>query len=74
MTDIKYNALLKATLLSSAGVGCTGTFTTIDTEVQHTVDVERFAGLNIRGFSSMKFFTEILSWCIGHQCSLLTYS
>ena len=33
--------------------------------------MERFAGLNIRGFSPMKFFAEILTRCIGHQCSLL---
>ena len=30
----------------------------------HTVDVERFDGLNIRDFSPMKFFMEILLWCI----------
>ena len=28
------------------------------------VDVEIFAGLNIRGFSPMKFFAEIFSRCI----------
>ena len=39
-----------------------------------TVDVKRFAGLNICGFSPIKVFTEILSWYIGHQCSLFTYS
>ena len=39
-----------------------------------TVDVESFAGLNIRGSSPMKFFAEILLQYIGHQCSLLTYS
>ena len=39
----------------------------------NTVDVERFTGLNIRGFSPMIFFAEILSRCIGYQCSLLTY-
>ena len=32
----------------------------------YTIDVERFAGLNICSVSPMKFFTEILSWCIGH--------
>ena len=37
-----------------------------------TVYVERVAGLNIHGFSPMKFFAEILLQCIGHQCSLLT--
>ena len=40
---------------------------------QTTVDVEGFAGLNIRGFSPIKFFVEVPSWCIGHQYSLLTY-
>ena len=40
---------------------------------RHTVDVERFTGLNIHSFSPMKFFAEILSWCIGQQCLLLTY-
>ena len=33
--------------------------------------MERFDGLNIRGFSPMKFFVEILLRYIGHQCSLL---
>ena len=37
-----------------------------------TIDVETFAGLNISGFSPMKFFAEILSWCTDHQYSLLT--
>ena len=37
----------------------------------YTIDMERFAGLNIRDFSPMKFFADILSWCIGHQCLLL---
>ena len=32
----------------------------------YTVDVERFARLNIRGFSPMKFFAEILSRCSVH--------
>ena len=36
-----------------------------------TIDMERFAGLNIRGFSFMKFFVKILSRCIGHQCYYL---
>ena len=40
--------------------------------MDYTTNRERFAGLNICGFSPMKFFAEILSWCIGHQCSLLT--
>ena len=38
-----------------------------------TVNGEKVAGLNIHVFSPMKFFAEILSRCIGHQCSLLTY-
>ena len=38
----------------------------------NTVNRERFAGLNIRGFSPMKFFTEIILQCIGHQCLLFT--
>ena len=36
--------------------------------------MERFAGLNIRSISPMKIIVEILSWCIGHQCLLLTNS
>ena len=40
----------------------------------YTVDVEKLAGLNIHGFSPMKFFTETLSWYIGLQCLLLAYS
>ena len=31
------------------------------TDSKTTVDVERFAGLNIRGFSPLKFFAEIPS-------------
>ena len=33
---------------------------------QTTVDMETFTGLNIRGFSPIKFFAEVPSWCIGH--------
>ena len=29
-----------------------------------TVNGERFAGLNFRGFHPMKFFTGKLSWCL----------
>ena len=36
-----------------------------------TIDLERFAELNIYGFSPTKFFVEIVSQCIGHQCSIL---
>ena len=42
--------------------------------ITNTINGERFAGLNIRGFSCMKFFTEIVSQCICHQCLLFTYS
>ena len=41
-------------------------------QVQHIVDGERFSGLNIRGFSAIKVFTEILSRCLGHKCSLFS--
>ena len=34
-----------------------------------TVDGERCAGLNIRGFSAIKVCMEILSRCLGHKCS-----
>ena len=30
-------------------------------KLQYTVKVERFAGLNIRGFNAIMFFTEIIS-------------
>ena len=42
--------------------------------MNNTVDMERFAGLNIHSVSPMKFFAEILSQCIGHQRLLLTYN
>ena len=35
----------------------------------YTVGMERFAGLNIRGFNPIDLFTEILSRCLGHKCS-----
>ena len=38
----------------------------------HTVDGERFTGLNIRGFSAIKVFAEILLHCLGHKCSLFS--
>ena len=38
----------------------------------NTVDGERFAGLNIRGFCAIKVFTEILSCCLDHKCSLFS--
>ena len=40
--------------------------------VSYTVDGERFAGLNFRGFSVIEVFTEILSRCLGHKSSLLS--
>ena len=44
------------------------------TKVFHmnAIDGERFAGLNIRSFSAIKVFTEILSRCSGHKCSLFS--
>ena len=36
-----------------------------------TIDRERFAGLNVRCFSPIEVFTEILLRCLGHKCSLL---
>ena len=37
-----------------------------------TINGERFAGLNIRGFSPMKFFTGIFSRCLGQRFYYLT--
>ena len=37
-----------------------------------TVDGERFAELNIHGCSAIEVFTEILSRCLGHECSLFS--
>ena len=37
-------------------------------------NVKRFTGLNIRGFSPMKFFMETLLRCLGQQCLLFKYS
>ena len=36
------------------------------------IDRERFAGLNIHGFSPIEVFMEILSHCLGHKCSLFS--
>ena len=36
----------------------------------YTEDEERFAGLNIRGFSTIEIFVEIFSRCLGHKYSL----
>ena len=38
-----------------------------------TVNGERFAGLNIRGFRPMKFFMGIFSWCLGQRRLLFNY-
>ena len=32
-----------------------------------TVDGEKFAGLNIRGFSAIEVFAEIVLHCLGHK-------
>ena len=40
--------------------------------MENTVDKERFPGLNICGFSTIRVFTEILSHCLGHKCSLFS--
>ena len=37
-----------------------------------TKQYHRLAGRNIRGFSVIKVFTEILSLCLGHKCSLFS--
>ena len=39
-----------------------------------TVDGEKFAGVDIRDFSTIRVFTEIPSRClaIGHKCSLFS--
>ena len=41
-------------------------------EVADTVHGERFPGLNIHGFSAIEVFTDILSHCLGHKCSLFS--
>ena len=38
----------------------------------YTIDRERFAGLNIHGFSAIEIFTEIFSRYLGHKCSLFS--
>ena len=38
----------------------------------HTVDRERFAELNIHGFTTIKVFAEIYSRFLGHKYSLLS--
>ena len=34
----------------------------------NTVDMERFAGLNICGFNPIEVFKDILSSCLGQKC------
>ena len=38
----------------------------------HTVDMERFAGLNICGFNPIEILAEILLCCIGQKCLLFS--
>ena len=40
--------------------------------IKKTVDGERFAGLNIHGFSAIEVFTEMFSRCLGHKYSLFS--
>ena len=40
----------------------------------HTINVEIFAVLNICGFSPMKVFAGMLSWCLDEQYLLFNYS
>ena len=40
--------------------------------LHYTIDGERYAGLNIHGFSAIKVFTEIFLHCLGHKCSLFS--
>ena len=44
------------------------------TYMLRTVNGGRFAGLNIHGFSTMKFFMGILLLCFGQWCLLFMYS
>ena len=37
----------------------------------YTVDVEKFAGLNVHGFNPTEVFTEILLDCLGQKCLLV---
>ena len=37
-----------------------------------TIDGERFTGVNICGFSTIKVFMEIMSCCLGHKWSLFS--
>ena len=38
-----------------------------------TVDGERFAGLNIHGFSAIEVFTEIFLHCLGYKQCISTH-
>ena len=44
-----------------------------DVQKKYTVDGERFAGLNIRGFSAIEVFAEIFSRCLGHKQCISTH-
>ena len=39
--------------------------------VDYTVDMERFTGLNVRGFSLIKVLAEVLSRCLGQKYILI---
>ena len=39
----------------------------------YTVDGERFAGLNIRGFSAIEVVAEIFLHCLGHKQYISTH-
>ena len=54
------------------GVKICGKVLRFDLTFNDTIDGERFAGLNIRGFSTIKVFMEILLCCLGHKCSLFS--
>ena len=38
----------------------------------HTVDMERFAGLNICGFNPIEILAETLLCCVGQKCLLFS--
>ena len=38
----------------------------------NTIDGERFAGLNIRDFSTIEVFMEVFLHCLGHKLSLFS--
>ena len=40
--------------------------------ILYTVDGERFAGINICGFSGIEVFAEIFLYCLGHKYSLFS--